>query len=412
MNKFDVVIVGGGPAGGHCARLLAKAGHKILLVERFLDFERNNFSSAGSVLEILQRFDLPDTVVGSFWHKLAIVTYNQSAIWQAEQPQGVVLDFSKLRQFLADEVIAANSTVWMGHRYVGYAEEVDYLQVSLKNKADNQLVTVSTQILVDATGPARAILYPKQDSRTDLMTAIGIEYLIEIDPTTYQRYADTLTFFMGDKWMPGGYAWVFPMQNNLLKIGVGSFKSTKKQTKNLKPLKEYVQFLIDNHVKPSSYNLHDIHGGTLRYSFGLKDTYARNRIIAIGDSVSTVNFLGGEGIRHAMLNAEVASRYIDEFLQGSRTDFSGYQTEMHRIFFAAWEKSEKLAMKIYLADTDKSIDRMVRHFKQMKLEEIVDILFYYRFEKIAKWFYQYFWNRFRLRMLSQLASVKSTLLTR
>ncbi len=32
---FDVVIVGAGPAGGHCARKLSQLGHRVLLIERY-----------------------------------------------------------------------------------------------------------------------------------------------------------------------------------------------------------------------------------------------------------------------------------------------------------------------------------------------------------------------------------------
>ncbi len=43
MKKFDVVVVGGGPAGGQCARILAKLGRRVLLIERFKDFTKNSF---------------------------------------------------------------------------------------------------------------------------------------------------------------------------------------------------------------------------------------------------------------------------------------------------------------------------------------------------------------------------------
>ena len=141
--------------------------------------------------------------------------------------------------------------------------------------------------------------------------------------------------------------------------------------------------------QPNTYKLLDVHGETIRYSLGLKDTYCEGRVIAIGDTVSTVNFLGGEGIRHAMLSAEVATRYIDEFLKGERKEFHGYQEEMHGIFAAKWQISEKLGMKKYLEDSDILVDKVVSYLKPMQLEDIVDILFYYRFEKVSKGFWSY-----------------------
>ena len=76
MKSFDVVVVGAGPAGGQCARLLAKSGNKVLLVEQHEDFYKNDFSSAATPLETLEKFDLPEEVVGTFWKKIVIVTTN------------------------------------------------------------------------------------------------------------------------------------------------------------------------------------------------------------------------------------------------------------------------------------------------------------------------------------------------
>ncbi len=120
MDRFDVVVIGAGPAGGHCARLLAKAGHKVLLVERFKDFSRNSFSSGGTPSETLERFNLPESVVGSFWNRLVIVTSNKEGVWEADTNQGSVLDFAKLRQFLADEVKNNGGEIWMGCRYMSH----------------------------------------------------------------------------------------------------------------------------------------------------------------------------------------------------------------------------------------------------------------------------------------------------
>ena len=73
------------------------------MVERYENFSLNDFSSAGMTLEPLDEFDLPDSVIGAYWKDLGNSMYKKSYTWQGETNKGVVLDFQKLREFLADE---------------------------------------------------------------------------------------------------------------------------------------------------------------------------------------------------------------------------------------------------------------------------------------------------------------------
>lgn len=384
-ETFDVVIVGAGPAGGQCGRVLAQQGYRVLLIERFRDFYRNNFSSGGTPLETLSRFDLPETVVGSWWRRLEIVTSEKHGRWTSDQPQGVVLDFARLRQFLADEVIRLGGSVWMGCRYVSHQETAEGVVITLKDNLGQRQRVVQAQVLVDATGAARAIMEPGQLGKKDanLLTGTGIEYLITVDDETYQRCADALVFLLGHRWIPRGYSWVFPMGQGQLKVGAGVVNRAHQVVATVEPLKSYVELLIRDYLQPSHYEVRDVHGETLRYRLGLRDRYEDGRVIAIGDTVSTVNFLGGEGIRHAMVSAEIAQDFIVGMLQGGK-DFSGYRDAMHRQFLAPWTISERLALKKYLADSDRLVDKVVTYLAPFSLEEVVAILFDYRFEKISK----------------------------
>lgn len=384
-----MAIVGAGPAGGHCARVLAQTGYRVLLIERFKDFSRNSFSSGGTPSETLQQFALPDSVVGSFWHKLVIVTSNQQGTWATDTVQGSVLDFTKLRQFLADQVTQSGGNVWLGCRYVQHVEQANGLVITIKNNLLHQTIEVFSSVLVDATGAARVIMCRKGQPQPEFLTGTGVEYLIQVDDATYERNAQTLTFLLGYKWMPKGYSWVFPMANNQLKVGAGILNRSHRVVKEIKPLNYYIDLLIRDYVKPEAYEILDVHGEMLRYSSGLQDQYAAGRVIAIGDTVSTVNFLGGEGIRHAMLSAEVASRYINQFLQQQRQDFRGYREEMHSIFLDKWNISEQLGLKKYIQDDDTLVDQIVSYLQPMTLEDIVDVLFYYRFERVSKGFWSY-----------------------
>ncbi|MEG4489065.1 NAD(P)/FAD-dependent oxidoreductase [Microcoleus sp. D2_18a_B4] len=385
LKTFDIVIVGAGPAGGHCARILAKSGHKVLLAEQNDNFNKNDFSSAATPLETLSKFDLPESVIGSFWHKLTIETSKVSQTWESPESLGVVLNFAKFRAFLASEVERFGGEVWLGYRYTGHSQSKGETTVEFKQLSDGQLINVSTKVLVDATGFARAIMYEKENDKPDFLSGTGIEYLIEVEPEVYNKYSGDLIFFLGKKWLPDGYSWIFPMEPNRLKVGAGRIFLDPKTVRHLSPLKKYIDLLIDEYLKSKNYKIIDKHGSTLKYNPGLKDIYCKDNIIAIGDTVSTINLLGGEGIRHGMDGAQIAGKYIQRYLDGKISDFRDYETEMHRKFDRKWNISERLAVRKYIDDVnDELTDKMISYLKYMKTEEVMEILFYYKFEKIYR----------------------------
>jgi flavin-dependent dehydrogenase len=387
-QSFDIVIVGAGPAGCHCARLLAKAGYQVLLVEQHKDFYKNNFSSAATPLETLEKFDLPEEVVGSSWSKIEIITTKVYRSWESSQSLGVVFDFAKLRQFLAEDCQANGGQVWLGYRYLKYTQENGKILVYLK-KRNGDITYVSSKVLVDATGFARAVIYPDKKARPNFLKATGIEYLIEVPQEKHQNYANSLIFFLGHYWSPKGYSWIFPMDNNQLKVGSAWLDEPHKILDSVKPLKEYIQQIIKDYIQIDNYKIIDVHGSILEYSIGLNDLYYRDNIIAIGDAVSTVNFLGGEGIRHGMDGAEIAARHIEDYLNQKTNDFRGYQTEMQQHFSRQWNSSEQISRRVYLEYSDARIDRGVAYLKYLNLQDIIDILFYYKFQKYLRGFQPY-----------------------
>ncbi|MBD2041410.1 NAD(P)/FAD-dependent oxidoreductase [Microcoleus sp. FACHB-672] len=386
MKSFDVVVVGAGPSGGQCARLLAKSGKKVLLVEQYENFYKNNFSSAGTPIETLNQFDLPEDVVGSFWDKIVIVTTKASQTWQSEKRLGAVLNFAKLREFLAREVESQGGEVWMGYRYIRNEQNDGKTIVEFKQRTGDEILQVSTQVLVDATGPVRALMYEKESDKPDFLSGTGIEYLIEVSEEDYNKYSQSLIFFLGHKWMPKGYSWIFPMENNLLKVGAGRLNETHKIVTEKATFKHYIELIIKEYIQAKEYKIVEIHGATLQYSKGLQDIYYKNNIIAIGDAVSTVNFLGGEGIRHGMYSAEIACDYISKYLDNQIPDFADYQKQMQQHFATKWNLSERLGMKKYLEDSDELIDKGVSYLSSLTAEDLMEILFHYNFSKLYKGF--------------------------
>jgi flavin-dependent dehydrogenase len=363
--------------------MLAKSGYRVLLVEQHQDFLQNNFSSAATPIETLEKYDLSEDVVGSFWRKIVIETTNVKQSWEAEETLGAVFDFAKLREFLAEEVKTYGGQVWLGFRYVKHLQEDNQSLVFLKEREGN-LITVSAKVVVDATGFIRAVMYGKKKDRPPFLKATGIEYLIEVQPQEYQPYQDSLIFLMGHKWMPKGYSWIFPMGNNQLKVGAAIINSAHKIIDRINPLKDYIKLIITDYLKSQDYQLIDVHGSILEYSIGLKDIYFHDNIVAIGDAVSTVNFLGGEGIRHAMFGADIASKHIKAYLNQETSDFKNYRREIKSLLANKWNLSAQISRKVYLEYSDPQIDRGVNYLRNLTIQDMMDILFYYKFTKASR----------------------------
>jgi len=194
----------------------------------------------------------------------------------------------------------------------------------------------------------------------------------------------SLWFFLGHKWMPKGYSWIFPMEKPRLKVGAASYRLDHKIIKQTESIRYYIDLLIHEHIQAKDYTIIDTHGSTLHYSSGLRDIYYRDNIIAIGDAVSMVNLLGGEGIRHAMHCAEIAGKHIQQYLKGESASFQGYQQEIYQKFHRTWNLSEKIGMKRYLIESDNKIDQGVSYLTPLNTQEMMDIIFDYKFNKLSK----------------------------
>ena len=95
---------------------MAVKGKKVLLAEKAKDFSVNNYSSGGAPAETLKDYSLPSDIVGSWWNKIAIYFFAKASMGDSSY-DGIVLDFMKLRAFLAEQVTTHGSHVLLNHSY-------------------------------------------------------------------------------------------------------------------------------------------------------------------------------------------------------------------------------------------------------------------------------------------------------
>jgi len=386
LPLYDAVIVGAGPAGGECARRLSYAKKRVLLVEKASDLSSNNYSTAGAPLETLKQFALPATLIGSYFRKIGLFSTEESSLFEEKRPLGVVFDFKRLRQFLIEEAEAHGAKVHFGFSYVSSRQEDEQLFVTFRDRKTGEEQSVSTSVLVDATGSERAVLKSKQGAKT--VQATGLECLVEVKERDFARWEEQISFFLGQKWMPQGYSWIFPMERPLLKVGVGRYFKNEKIVPHMQSFTFYLDLLFSTFF-PGGFKVVEKHGKTLTYTLGQEDRRHQGRIVAIGDAVSTINPIALEGIRHAMTSASMASSHIVEVLDGERDDFSDYEQELKVYFGWKWRFAEAFMHVVYGQTVDKKTDAIVRAFQAFTVDEMMAFAFHYRFRPALKFCWNY-----------------------
>lgn len=174
------------------------------------------------------------------------------------------------------------------------------------------------------------------------------------------------------------------MQNRILKVGAGKthLKSLNQENTD-KTTRKITEKIIAEYLGAKEYKIIDKHGGIIRYSRGLKDTFYKNKVVAVGDAVSAINPRGGEGIRYAMQTANLASDHIIEYLDTGKENFENYRKMWLKAKAKKWQLSEFSAGRMYSRYSDHQIENRIRFFhKNFSIDDMIDSLFNFKYNKI------------------------------
>jgi flavin-dependent dehydrogenase len=380
----EVLIAGSGPAGAELARLLAESGHPVLLVDALPDLRQAAFSSAALPLEAVERFGIPPSVQASTWSRWLLLGPGLGRReWASSSGEtlGAVLDFGALRQWLAQRAVAAGAQLQLGWRAVRWEQGEGAVRTLLRNRQGEHR-WVRSGWLVDATGQQRALIGDPDPAREPLVSGLGVEWLLQVDPERWQLWADRLSFLMGTNWVAQGYGWVFPMQPGQLKLGVCRLQDPDRPQP---PLHQLLQAALER-LNLQQARVLDRHGGLIRSTVRRSEPHRQGRLLGLGDAVSTANLLGGEGIRHALASSHVLAPLLMQAIQGQPQALDRYPARLRRALGWRWNLSGRLARRTWLGlrspEADQRLERLLRGLEaNASAADLSALLFHYRFER-------------------------------
>ncbi|MFL0780823.1 MAG: NAD(P)/FAD-dependent oxidoreductase [Prochlorococcus sp.] len=392
-----VLVAGAGPAGARLAERLALQGLQVTLVETLRDPAKVAFSSAAIPYGALADLDVPRRAVAAIWRGWQLHDPEGGEHqWWSETDLGAVLDFGVLRQQLWQRAVEAGVEFLKGWQVMSVTAGSGRADVLLRSAA-GCVQTRTAAWVIDATGQRRCLLgSPKaRGSRQikPLLEGVGVEWIIQGQSSDVAPWGDRLSFFLGSSWIPHGYGWIFPMAANRLKVGVCRLPPQAEGV-HLPSASSFLKGILSRFGLDRLPVL-DRHGGLLSSTLDRREIHGQGRLIGVGDAVSTANLLGGEGIRSALLSAEILAPLLAEACDrnlAGRSDqlerrlISSYEKKLRQRLGWRWGVSARLARRTWwgLANNqaDQRMSRLISGLSEKaSAEDLNSLLFDYRFER-------------------------------
>jgi geranylgeranyl reductase family protein len=293
MHRFDVLVVGAGPAGSATALRLARSGAKVLLADK-ARFPRDKPCGGGLTGRALKHAPCPvDPVVEHVVDRFRIrLRYGRSFERRHPEPLVLMTQRRRLDLHLVEQAVGSGVAFRDGVRVT----EVEGGQTHVDARVGGE--HVSADVLVGADG-ANGVVARAAGLGREIVHGVALEGNVSYEAIDERRYEATAAIELGV--VPGGYGWVFPKGDHA-NVGVGGWGSAGPR------LRADLGRLAERHgVAPEA--LRDVRGHRLPMR-PLGTAPSSGRILLVGDAAGLVDPLSGDGIYEAFVSARLAARAI------------------------------------------------------------------------------------------------------
>jgi geranylgeranyl reductase len=283
MEHYEVIIVGGGPAGLECARELSNSSLRVLLLEKREGFG-DKLCAGGLTLKDMEILPLPDHVIEQKILHTSIHSRRRSSGAVTKEPFIFTVDRKVLGSYQRSLLEGTGVEVRTSSQVSGVKGQ----HILLKDGT-----AIGFNYLVGADGYSSLVrrhLGLKMEKRL-----IGFQYTVQLE----QEYP-TLELHMDARRFSTWYAWIFPHGDT---IAVGCCCDPRKM--NPQKLKAgFHKWLNDRNIEPGDSRLEscpiacDYRG----ISFG--------NIFLAGEAAGLASGLTGEGIYQSLASGQEVARMI------------------------------------------------------------------------------------------------------
>ena len=343
-NKYDVVVVGGGPAGSMAAWEVAKGGVSVCMLEKDRDIGYPvRCGEAVGESGLRQFVEIEDSWIAEKITSVKLVSPNLTS---------VDIDFAAETGYILNRRIFDYDL----SRYAANAGAEVYTKAYVKNVLANNGQT--NGVVLDYLGEEKQIQAKIVIGADGLTSRVGrwaglktlvrmkdMESAVQYSVSNVDIEPNKMIMYVGMNHAPGGYIWVFPKGKKFANIGIGISGKYSKH----KSAQKYLDEFMDREY-PDAAILTTMCGG-VPCAKPMEKPVA-NGIMLVGDAAHQINPMTGGGIVAGMKGGWIAGQVAAEAIQNNDYSENGliaYPKRMrkdfgknHERFYKIKEATEKL----------------------------------------------------------------------
>lgn len=325
-DGWDAVIVGGGPAGSSASLHLARAGHRVLLLERAA-YPRDKACGdllIPDALAALRRAGLFERVAAEAMPVSDALVSSPSRIEWSIPGEYLLLKRGRFDMLLAGHAAASGAVVARG-LVEGLSPRADGgVDIRVRGRA----APLRSRFAVLATGADVSLLQGLGMLERAAPTAVAVRAYVR-SPVRMERLL--ISF---DREIVPGYAWVFPVARDEYNVGVGVLHDPEAPARHdLRALFETfcTEVPVVRELVAASRERTPLRGARLRCGLGGARARGPGNVLAAGEQIGTTYPFTGEGIGKAMETGEMAAAAVSRALErGDSRELDAYGDRLER----------------------------------------------------------------------------------